>query len=615
MTTVDVPLTKSDFDQCDWQSVLTSSTRKTCLSYSPLFDEKAEEAKISGKSRVHKVFTFLADITYPGLKLHDKKNPFTGGEIFHTLSDEQLNILADLAPQVVDAEMRARMADILWIRKHPTRLRVGRIAIDAYLESAARLEDPTNWIECVQRIERAVRLAASLDKRAKGPYFSKAIAHVEEALARYNGDDPLFLSTTLMEVLQEQGVGDLEKYAALAEKSAGQAEAHRSWHKVIRCLIVQAKWHTMGNKADEAYAARMAVAETYVKQAQECLNGPNPSYSLASRHLRSAIKVLRDWGGKKERIEDLEKQLLVYQAKSVSEMKRVAASIDFSDISERARAQVKGKSLHEALIALACLGTSPHVSDLQRQVEEAIQNFPLQHILAVELINEIGKTTGTRDSLYPGNSVTAASALRAEMFSRAKMHQEGHALFTVEPARVQMNLEHRIHVEDLLSFVSQNPFVPQGREYIYARGLHAGLGGDFLVAAHLLLPQVENSIRHLLYQQGQVVSNLTSHGIQNELDLNTVFEKFQKELIAVLGRDITFDLEGLLVERFGSNLRNETAHGLMNHDRFYSGPSIYFWWLTLHLCILYKLMTSETGQVTNQEPQEDAISHEKVDSQ
>jgi len=165
------------------------------------------------------------------------------------------------------------------------------------------------------------------------------------------------------------------------------------------------------------------------------------------------------------------------------------------------------------------------------------------------------------------------------------------------------SIEHRIRIEDVLPFVANNPFVPQGREYIYARGLHAGFTGDFLVAAHLLLPQVENSIRHLLYQQGHVVSNLTSHDIQNELDLNTVYDKFRKELTAILGEDIAFDLEGLLIERFGSNLRNETAHGLMNHDQFFSGSVVYFWWLTLHLCVLYHLITLAGSQNDGQKTQ------------
>lgn len=604
MPAVDSPLTKGDFDQCDWQKVLELSTHKTCSSYFSLFFNKADEAKATGHLKAQQVFTLLGTITYPRLIPHDSKNTFVNHEIFANLSDEQLSAFAELTPEVADAEMRARLADILWIRKHPARLPMARLAIDSYLESATVLEDPINWVECVLRIERAVQLAASLDKKAKGSYYSKAISHVENVLVRYNGDDPLFLSIELIEVLQGQKAGDFEQYAELAHKITMQAETKHNWHKARHCLLVQSKWYSLAAKPQEAQATKIECAETYVKEAQERLNGPDPRYALASKDIRSAIKALRNWGGKAERIKELEKLLIDYQAKSRSELNRIAVSIDVNDLSEQARNQVRGKTLREAIITLALLGVSPKISELRKQVEDAVQQFPLRHLLAVELTNEMGKTIGNRASLPFEDPVTVETAIRAEMFSRARLHQDGHAFITVEPARIQVNLEHLIRIEDLFPFVTNNPFVPKGREHIYARGLHAGFTSDFLVAAHLLLPQVENSIRHLLYQQGHVVSNLTSHNIQNELDLNTAYEKFRDEITTVLGEDIAFDLEGLLIQRFGSNLRNETAHGLMEHNEFFSGPVVYFWWLILHLCILYHLMTLSESQKSTPESSE-----------
>ena len=52
----------------------------------------------------------------------------------------------------------------------------------------------------------------------------------------------------------------------------------------------------------------------------------------------------------------------------------------------------------------------------------------------------------------------------------------------------------------------------------------------------------------------------------------------------VLGEDLVFDLRGILIERFGHNLRNESAHGLMPEAAFYDASSVYLWWLLLHTC-------------------------------
>jgi hypothetical protein len=63
------------------------------------------------------------------------------------------------------------------------------------------------------------------------------------------------------------------------------------------------------------------------------------------------------------------------------------------------------------------------------------------------------------------------------------------------------------HVED-------KPFVPAGRELIFARALHFGLEGDFAVATSLLVPQVENSLRQLLANSGDMVIKYDDKGIR-----------------------------------------------------------------------------------------------------
>jgi len=75
--------------------------------------------------------------------------------------------------------------------------------------------------------------------------------------------------------------------------------------------------------------------------------------------------------------------------------------------------------------------------------------------------------------------------------------------------------------------------------------------------------------------------------------LNKLFEEHQAELADLLGENLVFDLEGLLVQRFGSNLRNEVSHGLLNIDRFGQGPVLYLWWLALKLCIAFWLLDGD----------------------
>ncbi|MDD1468076.1 DUF4209 domain-containing protein, partial [Dolichospermum sp. ST_sed5] len=171
-----------------------------------------------------------------------------------------------------------------------------------------------------------------------------------------------------------------------------------------------------------------------------------------------------------------------------------------------------------------------------------------------------------------------------------------HAQAFIEPARKQIVLENitekseeddKITEKDLLQLVINNPFVAAGREYLFAKGLYAGLIGDFITSTHILIPQIENSVRYLLSSRGAITSGIDNknNGIQKEKYLtSTLYPSQYPEITSIFDEDTLFDLQGLLVEHSGSNLRNKIAHGLITDDDFSSSTFSYLWWLTLRLC-------------------------------
>jgi len=166
--------------------------------------------------------------------------------------------------------------------------------------------------------------------------------------------------------------------------------------------------------------------------------------------------------------------------------------------------------------------------------------------------------------------------------SQAKFYQGWYGLNFIVPACDQICSEHTVTLEDLSFVFHENSFIPKGRELLYAQGLIAGLKGDPVIAAHLLIPQVENSLRHILKQNGSIASKRET--IQDDLLLHEVLSS--PDLMSILKKDIIFTLKGLLVERMGSNLRNEICHGLLDYERFFTSELPYFWWLTLRLCLV-----------------------------
>jgi hypothetical protein len=92
-------------------------------------------------------------------------------------------------------------------------------------------------------------------------------------------------------------------------------------------------------------------------------------------------------------------------------------------------------------------------------------------------------------------------------------------------------------------------------------------------------------------QAGAVTSTLDSDGTQKEKDINVLL--WMPEMEKIFGPGIAFDLRGILIERFGHNMRNDLAHALMSEGSFYQPAAVYLWWLALHLCWYgYSLTTS-----------------------
>ena len=154
----------------------------------------------------------------------------------------------------------------------------------------------------------------------------------------------------------------------------------------------------------------------------------------------------------------------------------------------------------------------------------------------------------------------------------------------IEPAREQILNEHKPTFQDLWFIVRNNPFIPPGNEGIFLRGLHAGFHGDFVVATHLLAPQIENSLRYVLESHGVDVSNLMSDGTQPVKVLGAIFG--MAETKQIFTEALCFELRGCLIEKTGYDFRNRIAHGFVHEGECYSHAGVTVWWLVLRICLM-----------------------------
>jgi hypothetical protein len=317
-------LVKEDFDRSEWEAVIAGADRKECNAYMGLFDAKAGAAKASGDSKAQDVFALLSAIASLHLRPESKDEPFgpmwvlnnSRSAIPEDFSDAHLDVLKEVGQEASDPEIRARIADIVWVRKR--NFHMAQLAVSAYLEAATVLGSLDRWRHYMDRIERATRLAASLG--SSGTQFTSVINHIESALDEHDGEDSSFPFADLMRLLQEYRQGDPVRYGTMAESMASHAEVENLWAQARDYWEIKAQWSQMSKDEEGRRDALIKAAETHVKEAEAALSETPPSYIAVSSHLTRAIEGLRRVGGMRERVEDLHRTLLMYQEQTRNEM-------------------------------------------------------------------------------------------------------------------------------------------------------------------------------------------------------------------------------------------------------------------------------------------------------
>jgi Domain of unknown function (DUF4209) len=580
---VDFDLLPEHLEACDWRSVIESCSARDCRDYSFALHRRLSDPGAELSPADAAALRYIGGVC-AGMLTPEKTEPFAPMIVMANgrsalpsdLNDSEVELLRWLVANAADPELRARAADYLWFLRRDYEM--AETAIEAYFESAAGLERAQKWSAAVTRLSRAVRLAAHLGKN--GEPFRKALARVETIAARRDEAVPDGFAASILDLVLSFGGGDPAAFAEHARLRAERAEAAGRPFVARSYWRMAAKWHERGADLTARGDALTRLAETYVQEAESALALQPPNHMAAASHFQHAIEAFRRFAGNRGRVAELMGRMEEAQLKSRDQLKRISTSFDVSEIVETARAHVRGKPLLEALVKLG-LGSPPtKKATVREQVIDLSQKAPLQFLISLTVVDGSSRNVARRGPVR-GDQSDYEEALEAEMLRHAGYYQVVTASSFVEPARQQIWSEHPCEERDLAPLVSENPFVPPGHEYLFIRGLHAGLTGDFLQSTHVLGLQLENSLRHVLNTNGVRTTTLQNE-IQSEMTLDTLLA--MPECSAIFGEDVVFDLRALLTEGFGSNLRHRLAHGLMSDAEFQGPLDSYLWWLILHLC-------------------------------
>lgn len=488
------------------------------------------------------------------------------------ITEDQLEGLAEIATEITDHELRARCADLVWLKKRNHAF--GRMAAIAYIDSAEKLIASQNTLGEKERLFRGFDLAAQIDR--KGPLLSDLVGRIS---AIVQSEELINCSlATCLDALLRSRIADGPLLHGIASRQARRIAANGPnplWER--RFWEIAARFASQAHSSNGEREAMIEIAKTFEAEADNV-----SLHALKAHFLEYALHQYRKISGTETDRSRVHSQLLEAQSKIRDEMIPIAdESVDISQIVDASVKRMRGKDVVRGLAELVIASRWLNVDHVRQQAIDSIKSYPLQNLFS----NVKFSSTWKAAAKAPGAGFDANDLSEEQLFPKMCEQYKYFIPITVsgsvEPMRNELLLAHNVMLEDVASFLRYSPFVPIGREVLFVIGIHAGLHGRFVEALHVLLPQLENLLRCLHQQDGTATSTLNQYGIQEDYDLNRLLRMAESENL--LGKDLCFVLRVVFTERWGYNLRNELAHGMLSTTAFFTEVAVYAWWLIFRI--------------------------------
>lgn len=496
------------------------------------------------------------------------------------LSDAHIAALSVLHETIMTPVLRTRVAEVLWSRARPRNPTYARHAIDGYLIVANETFDPDHWVTSYNQIARAFALATRLghDSAERTVVVRTAL----EFLDRLEKQDSLYYTQRLIEMLvdavSEPAVLQrlLTRAQAIAEESSLKGDFNRA-RAYFDVTIPLARRFEQPQVAQEL---RLARAETYVAEALG-----RPSEMLRSLDLRLAVQALRRAGASRERREQIAQMLDEAQTLAITEMSGIGTPVNTSGLPDHVRSLLRGNEPIRALWLLAGAIPLPTPESARTVAEESLKRYVFAFGLSHRHLSADGRQEGETPGAIGATDDDYEQAVQGAMRKNAGYARVTAAFGVIEPGRRQLIADHDYSLLDIQLALQSRPFIPHGHEQLWAKGIHAGLIGEYDVAVHILAPHLENALREVLRRHGHIIYSTSDDGVQSLFSLERVLA--DPVTTTIFGSDIVFALEAALAERLGANMRNSVAHGIINDGLAQSHEAAFVWWIALRILRYY----------------------------
>lgn len=587
--TSDLAITLDDYKKTDISSLLVEVKMKGIEYYQEVLTRHAKANIERGSIKEGKVLWMLSDACSMMLNPESPNQPFKpwfiGGGRRSALPDdfkeEDIKFFTDILTEITDYQLQARIADICWFVGKPRKPSFALKAIDAYLEY--RFEDEDRAYNSKAPYKRAIYLCA-IHQDIIQDRNQKIHTYLMESAKKYAGN--VLIISIISELLLEHGIGDDtdEVYQIILSTSdAGKFEPKRRLLENAREVI-----RRKNNRDLRLFDVHAKIAEAYIEEAA-CATGSVFSADLYNKAILEYQKIprrLRSQYITGDRINELYELIEDSNQHASLEMTQVGSpAINITEIVNASREHVRGREFPDVLLAFANISHTKKVSDYREEAIKNMQEHILTALVPITQYSKDGRITAKSPCADLGNASSPDNddVIWYHMMQNYHLYISLHVQAMLLPALKVINAEHRISLDMIIGMCSVSATVPRDRILVWAKGIYSGFENDYMVAVHLLSPQIEHYVRVKMKQKGIRTTTTDKNGIETENGLGTLLA--DKDISKVLDNDTVFELKAIFTDSFGFNLRNDIAHGLVDSNLGHTYSAVYAWWFCYTLVI------------------------------
>lgn len=591
-------LSRESFLGSGWEAAAAAASAPDCDSYGPQFSSLVVDLSKAGEYEKAAAVRAVARACQLGLEPDDDLGPFvpifrmgaSRSIALEDLTESELDFYATLLETLDDPVLIARLGDILWCRRHDGK--AAARAAQAYREVVKVAIDAGRTVRARKEMRRMLDLSALLGR--KNQPFCDAVEMLSVAVEASGDESSRNACLDIVRALLHHRAGDMVNLGAALQQWADDAMRQKDWLWAQHWWQLAIRCAELRNDREALAQLRRRAAAAFEMQAEALARTPGQA-GAAAHWLQAAIATLQAVKDTQQEREALTQRLRVIQETAVSEFGRVSHEVDLTGHIQDAISSVTQTVLRDALVRLSMIRSPRRRALLEEETRALIHESPISILIPRQIIDERGRVIATSGALTFGEGQD--EAFRDRVVSTAVMYQRLSSP-VIDRARMVIEEQHAVTIDEFRFLAHCSPFVPSGREDSFARGLYQGMRGEYVDAVHRLLPQLEHALRMLLRRAGVETLTQDRDGVQKERNLNQLLE--MPELGQLLGDDLVFDLQVLLVDAFGSNFRHDVAHGLRSDAALDSWEAAYCWWTILRICVLFALPASKIDQETQE---------------